>query len=239
MGMKSMATGKRSFVMYHDQYEIVKDLDDETIGKLMRAVFEYAEHGTEPKLDPIMRALFCAFKITLDRDIEKYNERCRKNKENGEKGGRPPKPKKTERFSEKPKKPDSDSDSDSDRDSEISNTSPSAPDAIDQCNQKPKTACSEKREITGAFDAFWALYPNKKGKGAARKAFEKALCKTDAQTISKAIRAHCASSDWKKDGGQYIPHPATWLNQERWEDELDNHREGDVTDKQMKEWGIA
>ena len=28
------------------------------------------------------------------------------------------------------------------------------------------------------------------------------------------------SAQWQRDNGQYIPHPATWLNQGRWDDEL-------------------
>ena len=35
-----------------------------------------------------------------------------------------------------------------------------------------------------------------------------------------AIEKHKQSAQWQKDGGQYIPHPATWLNQQRWEDEM-------------------
>ena len=39
----------------------------------------------------------------------------------------------------------------------------------------------------------------------------------------EAIEKHKASSQWQKDGGQFIPHPATWLNQERWEDEINDN----------------
>ena len=72
------------------------------------------------------------------------------------------------------------------------------------------------------FDTFWREYPRKTGKGAARKSFEKAMKKTDLKTILDAVKAQKQSSQWRKDGGQFIPHPATWLNQERWEDESDS-----------------
>ena len=36
----------------------------------------------------------------------------------------------------------------------------------------------------------------------------------------KAIEKQKGSEQWTKDNGQYIPHPSTWLNQSRWEDEL-------------------
>lgn len=69
-----------------------------------------------------------------------------------------------------------------------------------------------------AFDVFWSVYPKKVGKGEARKAFEKA--KVSLEVLLHAIEVQKSSQQWKKDGGQYIPNPATWLNQGRWEDEL-------------------
>lgn len=72
-----------------------------------------------------------------------------------------------------------------------------------------------------AFSLFWSAYPNKKAKGVAEKAWAK--IKPDhalAELIVTAVMAHRLSADWKKDGGQFIPHPATWLNGKRWEDEV-------------------
>ena len=34
-----------------------------------------------------------------------------------------------------------------------------------------------------------------------------------------ALDCQCKQPDWKKNGGQFIPHPSTWLNNRRWEDE--------------------
>lgn len=70
------------------------------------------------------------------------------------------------------------------------------------------------------FQEFWKAYPKKVGKGAAEKAFKK-YKPDDAllNTMLKAIEIQLQSEQWKKDSGQYIPNPATWLNQKRWEDE--------------------
>jgi hypothetical protein len=70
------------------------------------------------------------------------------------------------------------------------------------------------------FDTFWAAYPKKTGKGKARESFDK-LKVTDEllQTMLKALAWQKDSEQWHRDGGQYIPYPATWLNQKRWEDE--------------------
>ena len=71
------------------------------------------------------------------------------------------------------------------------------------------------------FDAFWALYPKKKSKGEAKKAWAQL---EPSREIISAIMAKlpllAASHDWTKEGGQYVPNPATWLRAEGWEDEV-------------------
>lgn len=71
------------------------------------------------------------------------------------------------------------------------------------------------------FDEFWSAFPRKVGKDAALKAFERR--KPDRAMLDQmlaAIAKQRASADWQKDGGQFIPHPTTWLNQGRWQDEV-------------------
>jgi len=70
------------------------------------------------------------------------------------------------------------------------------------------------------FDVFWKAYPKKKSKGQAEKAFSK--IHPDEQllaTMLAMIEQAKKSEDWQKAGGQYIPHPATWLNAKGWLDE--------------------
>ena len=70
-----------------------------------------------------------------------------------------------------------------------------------------------------AFEQFWQAYPKKVGKDAAQKAF--ARRKPDKPTIEAmlaAVSAQAASEQWRRDGGQFVPNPATWLNQGRWKD---------------------
>ena len=71
-----------------------------------------------------------------------------------------------------------------------------------------------------AFDRFWSVYPRKTGKEAARKAFAK--LKLPAETLAAILTAlawQCKSDQWTRDNGQYVPNPATYLNQGRWQDE--------------------
>lgn len=72
------------------------------------------------------------------------------------------------------------------------------------------------------FETFWNAYPKKKSKGTARKAFAKAIQKTDFGTIMNALYKMRDTKEWTKDDGQYVPYPATWLNGEGWDDEVKN-----------------
>lgn len=70
------------------------------------------------------------------------------------------------------------------------------------------------------FDRFWKAYPRKENKARARKAWAKlapdmALCRR----MSAALEAQKCSEQWQRENGRYIPHPASWLNGRRWEDE--------------------
>lgn len=77
-------------------------------------------------------------------------------------------------------------------------------------NQQPPTP----------FDVFYAEYPRKVGKANAAKAWNKIKPDEVAQQrILAAITVQRASDQWSKDGGKFIPHPASWLNGRRWEDE--------------------
>lgn len=76
------------------------------------------------------------------------------------------------------------------------------------------------RARDGRFDTFWATYPKKVGKVAAQKAFDKIRPSNELfSQMLNAIKQQRASPQWTRDNGQYIPNPATWLNQGRWDDE--------------------
>ena len=75
-------------------------------------------------------------------------------------------------------------------------------------------------DILPLFDRFWGAYPRKVSKADARKAFAK--LNPDTALVEDMLRAldwQKRLPEWTKDGGQFIPYPATWLNARRWEDE--------------------
>lgn len=71
------------------------------------------------------------------------------------------------------------------------------------------------------FLFFWKEYPKKIGKGDAFRSWKK-LKPSDvlARKIVESVRAHCRGKRWKEDEGKYIPNPATFLNQRRFDDEV-------------------
>lgn len=88
-------------------------------------------------------------------------------------------------------------------------------------NQEPRTKKQEPVDL-GLFDKFWKAYPRKVAKPEAMKAFVR--IKPDDELMDKimsALERAKGSRDWQKDDGQFIPYPSTWLNQARWEDELE------------------
>lgn len=83
-----------------------------------------------------------------------------------------------------------------------------------------KTPAQRKQELADMFDEFWKVYPKKKNKVAAKQAFFKLMPDRETfVTILKAVHVAIRSYDWRKDNGQYIPYPSSWLNGRRWEDE--------------------
>jgi hypothetical protein len=79
----------------------------------------------------------------------------------------------------------------------------------------------EKKDIDKdfGFASFWSVFPNKKAKADAFKAWSKLKpCDALQASILKAVDLQRQGEDWRKEGGRFIPHPATWLNGRRWED---------------------
>jgi hypothetical protein len=78
-------------------------------------------------------------------------------------------------------------------------------------------------EATGLrerFHAFWRVYPRKVGKDAAWRAWQRRKPSEDiAQQICAALAWQKQQDAWIRESGRYVPNPATWINQGRWEDE--------------------
>lgn len=83
-----------------------------------------------------------------------------------------------------------------------------------QARAKPTRA-----EIASGFLTFWTVYPKKVGKDAAARAFSKAMARIDDAEPLAVILAGVERALPGWDEPRFIPHPSTWLNEGRWEDE--------------------
>ncbi|KPB36756.1 YdaU family protein [Pseudomonas amygdali] len=149
-----------------------------------------------------------------DEVIQQYRAKASQAAENGKRGGRP-------------KKTQSKPNPNPEETQSVISANPE--ETGSKANQEPITINQEpidqkhtaQAPADDLFPKFWKLYPNKKGKAAAEKAWKKLKVNDDLFTlIAQGLAKQCASLAWTKDGGQFIPHPATWLNGKRWEDEV-------------------
>ncbi len=109
---------------------------------------------------------------------------------------------------------------------------PLNPDSLNPSSLNPEKTPSPAARAKGSalpagFDAFWTAYPRKTAKPDAVKAFVK--LQPDADLLAAMLNALAEQSkgeQWRKDDGQFIPHPATWINKRRWEDESNSARAG-------------
>ena len=86
----------------------------------------------------------------------------------------------------------------------------------------PLPSAKRKRKpgnYTEDFETFWKAYPNRKAKVKAFEAWERSTDKPSLAEILTSIESQKKSHEWTKDAGQFIPHPATWINQGRWDDQ--------------------
>lgn len=86
----------------------------------------------------------------------------------------------------------------------------------------PSAPAAPSRATDDRFAEFWSQYPKKKDKGHAVKAWKVALKKADAQTIIDGLQAQLPMLNGSDP--QFIPYGATWLNGERWSDEITKPR---------------
>lgn len=77
-------------------------------------------------------------------------------------------------------------------------------------------------DASGEFDEFWTIYPRREGKGAAKKAWAKAVKILPADELLPIVRSYSVRVHGTEK--RFIPFPATWLNQERWADEVDEQQ---------------
>lgn len=192
--------------LYHLWNEMTKSLSDEEFGHLVRALLAFDLNGTETSdLSPAANIAYM-FMTESIRQSHKKAEAGRKGMENrwGENKCVNNKPITTQK--------------------QTNNDPITIREKIkDKSNNKKEEIHKEEKKnpLAVRFARFWSVYPKKVGKGAAEKAFLKLRPSEElTDCMISAVEAQARSEQWKRDKGQYIPNPATWLNQGRWEDSV-------------------
>lgn len=198
---RSQFTFYRSFASAIQR--IRKDADR---AKAYDAICNYALDGKEPDLSGLPDAAAIAFEL-----IKPNLDASKRKAENGKRGANA----KQEKGAGKPQanrkqtvsKPQANA-KQGDTPSEKENETEKENEIENECYKNPPSP----------FERFWLAYPRKIGKADARKAFAKV--KVPIETLLSAIEQQTRSEQWTRENGRFIPNPATWLNQGRWEDEL-------------------
>ncbi len=213
---------KPGIMFYFSTRPCLKRLSLEEKGLLFEALLDYGEFGAVPTFDesPGLAVAWDFMQQLVDRDAERYGVKvmqrryatfCREAKKRGEA---------VIPFDDWAATEENEAHHSTSNDVErhpitISNSIP-----ISKSVPVPNSEQVEKSPTRSAdFDQFWSAYPKRVGKQAALRAFRKV--KVPIETVLTAIEQQKHSSQWTRDNGQYIPNPAIWLNQGRWEDELE------------------
>ena len=185
-------------------------LSDAEAGRLAKAIWSYTMSNEEQNLSGAEKGLFAMIQMQLDQDAQRDADISEKRASAGAAGG-----KQTQANASKEKAEEANQAIASNK-----NKNQNKKENKNQNKEHEETRAREEKTPPG-FDRFWEAYPRKTAKQEAIKAFEK--LKPDAmliETMVKAIERQKQSAQWQEDGGRYIPHPATWINQRRWEDVL-------------------
>jgi hypothetical protein len=83
------------------------------------------------------------------------------------------------------------------------------------------TVSNKQANCKEEFDVFWGEYPRKTGREEAERIWNELNpdC-TQVEIIVSAVKDHSISEQWSQDNGRYIPNPANWLKQKRWNDQF-------------------
>lgn len=90
------------------------------------------------------------------------------------------------------------------------------------CNENSEIEVLDQKEMW--FESFWEIYPKHQDKKKAKQKFLK-LCTNEKEYKAIMNGLRNVLPVWAKKDNKYIPMPTTWLNGERWNDEVDLHME--------------
>lgn len=222
---------RTQFTFYESFYKAAKRIKDPSArAEVYDAICEYALYGNEPDIDALSEMAAIAFEL-----IKPNLNASRKKAESGKLGG-------TKKQSESTFEANGSKTEAKRKQNEASEKQEQTESKKENKKEKEgenKIEIENKKKSYDAdgFAAFWAAYPKKAGKADALKAWNKLAPDVVLQEqMGKALEVQKQSQQWRKDGGQYIPMPATWLNGRRWEDEAPQAQSQESQFDRMMAW---
>ena len=200
---------RTSFLLHIDSLEILNDLSDDQAGKLFKAIYSH-QNNEDVNLDQITKMVFLPFKNQFIRDDEKYTKTCERRAIAGAKGGK-------QRVANQAIASKSKQEQANQADNKNKNKNKSDSDS-DSKNNNNKYICS-------AFDIFWESYPKKADRKKAENKFRlvvrdlKLSTEEDLNDFANFLNFDCKKR-FAETEKQFIPLATTYLNGERWNDEL-------------------
>lgn len=214
---------RTQFTFYESFYKAAKRIKDPSArAEVYDAICEYALYGNEPDIDALSEMAAIAFEL-----IKPNLDASRKKAESGKLGGTKKQSESTFEANgsktEAKRKQNESSEKQEQTESKKENKKEKEGENKIEIENKKKSYDAD------GFAAFWAAYPKKAGKADALKAWNKLAPDVVLQEqMGKALEVQKQSQQWRKDGGQYIPMPATWLNGRRWEDEVQTQTQPNI-----------
>lgn len=239
-----------SFVFYESFRDASRNLDDATRLALYEAIMDYSLYGEEPdEGNPVAAAMFKLVRPVLDTNARRRengrnggrpastdNQEAYKQEPENEKA-EPETEAKENQFEteDKPVENQSETKPEPNNNQDVTKPEPDKIYDVDVDGDKdvdvdiysnpptsPRRGSGRKKSADmDGFTLFWQEYPRKAAKAAALKAWQKLNPSPElVERILAHVRDHKRSQDWIKDGGQFVPYPATFLNGRRWEDDI-------------------
>lgn len=209
---------REKITFFRSYYSAIKRLPKEKQVEAYEAILDYALDGVESSEDPFI----CAMLELMKPNIDRSNELSDSASSRGKQGGRP---KANESCGKLTKATESKK-----KLTKATESYEKLPKAEEEEEEEVEVEVEVEQEINNnararadrdpGFADFWKAYPKKQGIGAAEKAWKK--IKPSEQLLGAmlfAISKQKRSRQWREG---YIPNPATWLNQRRWEDVVDD-----------------
>lgn len=203
---------REKITFFRSYYSAIKRLPKEKQVEAYEAILGYALDGVESSEDPFI----CAMLELMKPNIDRSNDLSDSASSRGKQGGRPKAnescAKLTKANESREKLTKAEEEGEEEKEKEYT---PHTPQGAERQELAQETTSQKEQR----FAQFWAAYPKKKSKESARKAFFKLNPTNDLLCqMLRAVERQATTEQWRRQGGQFIPYPATWLNGGCWED---------------------